>query len=419
MSVEVTRLDSGLRVVTDTMPHLETVSLGIWVDQGARCEGEGDHGISHLLEHMAFKGTARRSAREIAEEIETVGGDLNAATGMEQTAYYARVLKDDVPLAVDILGDILTGSTFADDELAREQDVIVQEIGAAHDTPDDLVFDLFQEAAFPGQGIGRSILGTPETVRRFRSADLRGWLHEHYRAPGMILAAAGAVSHEMLVKLAIDHFSSFEAAAVEAPATACYHGGEKRLSRDLAQAHLLLGFCGVPFTDPRFFTAQILANCLGGGMSSRLFQELREKRGLCYSVYSFHSAYRDAGLFGIYAATGENELAELVPVIGGELEKAVANIEEAELARAKAQLKAGLLMSLESSSARAEQIARQQMVFGRVLPIGEIIAGVESVETADVSRLARDIFALEAVTVAAVGPLGKLASYDEIAKKFR
>ncbi|HXK53211.1 MAG TPA: pitrilysin family protein [Hyphomicrobiales bacterium] len=418
MSVEVTSLDSGLRVVTDVMPHLETASLGVWVDQGARCETPSEHGISHFLEHMAFKGTRRRDARQIAEEIESVGGDLNAATSMEQTAYYARVLKGDVRLAVDILGDILSNSTFDAEELAREQEVIVQEIGAAHDTPDDLVFDNFHEAAFPGQAIGRPILGTRKTVRGFSAADLRAYLGGRYRAPGMILAGAGAVSHEELVELAIAHFDGFAAEPAPAPAPAAYRGGEIRVARKLAQAHLVLGFGGVSYTDPRFFTAQILANCLGGGMSSRLFQEVREKRGLCYSVYAFHSTYRDAGLFGIYAATGDKELAELVPVIGGELEKIAGRVEDHELARAKAQIKAGLMMSLESSSSRAEQIARQQMVFGRVLPVAEILEAVEAVETGDISALAHDIFSGSPVTVSAIGPLRHLATYGEIAGKF-
>ncbi|MDP2622085.1 MAG: pitrilysin family protein [Hyphomicrobiales bacterium] len=419
MSVQTSRLANGMRVVTHAMPHLETAALGVWVDQGARSEAEAEHGISHLLEHMAFKGTRRRSARQIAEEIESVGGDLNAATSFEQTAYYARVLKADIAVAIDILGDILRNSVFDVSELAREQSVIVQEIGAARDTPDDLVFDQFQEAAFPGQPIGRSILGTPETVRAFRPDHLSAYLGARYRGPGMVLAAAGGVDHASVVKLAEDEFGSFAPAPAEATQAADYRGGERRQIRDLEQAHLVLGFKGVPYLDKRFYAAQMLANILGGGMSSRLFQEVRERRGLCYSIYAFHWTFRDTGLFGIYAATGAAEVAELPPVLTGELEALAGNLSEEEVARAKAQIKASLMMSLESSTARAEQIARQEILFGRVIPVDELLQLVEAVSVDDLKALAQEMFTGGPVTLSAVGPLRRLASYDEIAKRFR
>jgi predicted Zn-dependent peptidase len=408
-----------MRVVTHAMPHLETAALGVWVDQGARSEAEAEHGISHLLEHMAFKGTRRRSARQIAEEIESVGGYLNAATSFEQTAYYARVLKDDITVAIDILGDILRNSVFDTAELAREQSVIVQEIGAARDTPDDLVFDLFQEAAFPGQPIGRSILGTPETVRGFRPDHLNAYLGERYRGPGMVLAAAGAVDHAEIVKLAEEQFGGVSAGPAETAQAADYLGGERRHARDLEQAHLVLGFKGVSYLDKRFYAAQMLANVLGGGMSSRLFQEVREKRGLCYAIYAFHWTFLDTGLFGIYAATGAEELSELPPVLSGELEAIAGNLSEEEVARAKAQMKASLMMSLESSTARAEQIARQEILFGRVIPVDELLQLVEEVGADDLKALAQEIFTGERVTLSAVGPLRRLESYGEIAKRFR
>ena len=419
MSVETSRLANGMRVVTHAMPHLETAALGVWVDQGARSEANAEHGISHLLEHMAFKGTRRRSARQIAEEIESVGGYLNAATSFEQTAYFARVLKPDIIVAVDILGDILRNSVFDLAELAREQSVIVQEIGAARDTPDDLVFDLFQEAAFPGQPIGRSILGTPETVRGFRPDHLSAYLSERYRGPGMVLAAAGAVDHAEIVKLAEEQFGGVSAGPAETAPAADYLGGERRHARELEQAHLVLGFKGVSYLDKRFYAAQMLASILGGGMSSRLFQEVREKRGLCYSIYAFHWTFRDTGLFGIYAATGAEELSELPPVVAGELEALAGNVSEEEVARAKAQSKAGLMMSLESSTARAEQIARQEILFGRVIPVDELLQLVEQVGADDLKALAGEIFTGEAVTLSAVGPLRRLETYGEIANRFR
>ncbi|HSM19751.1 MAG TPA: pitrilysin family protein [Hyphomicrobiales bacterium] len=419
MTVEVSRLKNGMRVVTDAMPHLETAALGVWVDQGARSEADAEHGISHLLEHMAFKGTRRRSARQIAEEIESVGGYLNAATSFEQTAYYARVLKPDINVAIDILGDILRNSVFDGSELAREQSVIVQEIGAARDTPDDLVFDLFQEAAFPGQPIGRTILGTPETVRAFRPDNLSAFLGERYRGPGMVLAAAGAVEHADVVKLAEEQFSDIAANPAETAPPAEYRGGEHRHARELEQAHLVLGFKGVSYLDKRFYAAQMLANILGGGMSSRLFQEVREKRGLCYAIYAFHWTFQDTGLFGIYAATGEGEVVELPPVLAGELEAVAGNLSEEEVARAKAQMKASLMMSLESSTARAEQIARHEILFGRVIPVDELLQLVDSVTADDLKALAEELFTGEAVTLSAVGPLKHLETYDEIAKRFR
>ena len=240
MSVEVTRLPSGLAVVTDAMPHLETASLGVWVGSGSRDELSDEHGISHLLEHMAFKGTTRRDARAIAEEIEAVGGDLNAATSVETTAYYARVLRADVPLAIDVLSDILSDPSFDPAELAREQNVIVQEIGATEDAPDDLVFDRLQETAFPGQPVGRSILGTPETVRSFKPDSLRAYLARNYRAPDMVVAATGAVEHRAVVEEVQRRFAKFTGPAAPVPVPATFGGGSRVEARDLEQVHIAM-----------------------------------------------------------------------------------------------------------------------------------------------------------------------------------
>ncbi len=290
MPVEVTRLASGLAVVTDNMPHLETASLGVWVGSGSRDEKPDEHGISHLLEHMAFKGTTRRTARQIAEEIERVGGDLNAATSVETTAYYARVLKADVPLAIDVLSDILADPTFDPAELHREQNVIVQEIGATEDNPSDLVFDRLQETAFPKQAVGRSILGTPDTVRAFDPARLRTYLGRNYRAPDMVVSAAGAVEHAQVVAEAEKRFASFASTPAPLPEPATFGGGTRIESRDLEQVHVALALQGVPVRDDSLYSLQVFTNVLGGGMSSRLFQEVREKRGLCYAIYSFPHA---------------------------------------------------------------------------------------------------------------------------------
>ncbi len=323
MNVECTRLASGLTVVTENMPHLESVALGTWIKSGSRNETEGEHGIAHLLEHMAFKGTSKRTARQIAEEIENVGGEVNAATSTETTSYYARVLKDNVPLAVDILADILTDSVFDEEELEREKHVILQEIGAADDTPDDVVFDRFSEEAYRGQTIGRSILGTPETVQSFSSDQIRAYLSRNYTTDRMFVVAAGKVDHDAFVKQVEERFASLPTTPSATPVmdAARYTGGESRVERDLMDTQVLLGFEGKAYHMRDFYCSQILANILGGGMSSRLFQEVREIRGLCYSVYAFHWGFSDTGIFGIHAATGGENLPELVPVIIDELQQ--------------------------------------------------------------------------------------------------
>jgi predicted Zn-dependent peptidase len=379
MSVEVTRLPSGLLVVTDAMPHLETASLGIWVGSGSRDELPDEHGVSHLLEHMAFKGTSRRSARQIAEEIEAVGGDLNAATSIETTAYYARILKADVPLALDVLSDILSDPSFDPEELQREKNVIVQEIGAAEDTPDDLIWDRLQETSFPGQPVGRSILGTPTTVRSFDRTRLSAYLTRNYRAPDMLVGAAGAVDHRAIVEEVERRFASFTGPAAPAPEPARFVGGSHVESRDLEQVHVALALQGLPQRDPNLYSLQVFTSVLGGGMSSRLFQEVREQRGLCYAIYSFHAPYSDTGMFGLYAGTDAADLAELMRVVVGEINAAAETISEAEVARAKAQMKASLLMALESSGARAEQLARQMFAWGRPIPLEELVGRIEAV----------------------------------------
>ena len=420
MSVEVTCLPSGLVVVTDAMPHLQTASLGCWVACGSRNEQPDEHGISHFLEHMAFKGTARRTARQIAEEIEAVGGDLNAGTGVETTAYYARVLKADIGLGLDVLADILTHPSFDPDEITREKNVIVQEIGAVEDTPDDLVFEHLQATAFAGQPVGRSILGTKATVRSFDAKRLRAYLARTYRAPGMVVAAAGAVRHEEVVAEASQRFSGFVGPAAPQPDTARFCGGAFTEERDLEQVHIALALEGVPQRDPSIYSLQVFTNALGGGMSSRLFQEVRELRGLCYSIYAFHAPYADTGMFGLYAGTDVIDAPELMRVVVDEIVTAADNITEAEIARAKAQMKAGMLMALESSGARAEQLARQIIVHGRPLPMDEIVAKIDAVTVESTRQAGRALIGRSRPAVAALGPSGldsTAAIADRLAQK--
>lgn len=390
MTAEVTRLANGLTVVTEAMPHLETTSLGVWVAAGSRHERSEEHGLSHLLEHMAFKGTQSRTAADIAVEIEAVGGELNAATGIEATAYYARVLRGDEGVALGLIADILQNSVFDETELEKEREVILQEIAATRDSPEDIAFDLLHEAAFPGQPAGRAILGTPQSVKAITTADIRAFQGRHYNPSRMVVAAAGAVHHPDVVRHAEAQFGALIGDAPGAEEPARYVGGMRYNSRPFEQSHLVLGFASPSYLEPGFFAAQVFSGLFGGGMSSRLFQEVRERRGLCYAVYSSAWGLKDTGMFAIHAATGAHQIAELVDVIGDEFDRVVGEgVTESELQRSKAQLKAGLLMSLESSSARAEQRARQLMFHGRLLRTEDIAAAVDAVTPENVREMAR------------------------------
>lgn len=405
MTTNITTLSNGLRVVSHGMSELETVSLGVWVAVGARDESKEENGISHLLEHMAFKGTARRTARQIAEEIESVGGELNAATSLETTAYYARVLKGDETVALDVLADILQNSAFDSNELAREREVILQEIAATRDIPEEIAYDLLQEAAFPDQAVGRSILGTSESVKSFTGADLTAFMQRHYVPERMVVAAAGAIDHEKFLRHVEAQFGGLPRRSGVATRPARYQGGERSWQRRFEQTHLLLGFEGPSYHAEDFFAAQVFSGLFGGGMSSRLFQEARERRGLCYSIYSSAWSLADVGLLSIHAATGREMMDELSGVVIGELGSlADSGPTDAEMLRSKAQLKAGLLMSLESPSARVEQMARHLISHGRLLSPDELIGRVDAVTREDVQAFARQLVAgRPSVTVVGAG----------------
>lgn len=405
MKPDISELPNGLRVVTQTMPHLETSSLGVWVGVGSRHETEAQHGLSHLLEHMAFKGTSRRSAQDIAEEIEAVGGDLNAATSVETTAYYARVLKGDEGMALELLADILQNSSFAAAELEREREVILQEIASIEDSPDEIVYDLVHDAAYPGQAAGRPIIGTPKSVKRLSASDLRHFLATHYHPGNMVIAGAGAVRHEPFLRHVEALFGGLSRGLMKMDAPARYAGGIRYSSKPFEQSHLMLGFEGPSYTGDDYIAAQVLSGLLGGGMSSRLFQEVREKRGLCYSIYSSAWGLRDSGMFAVHAATGTDMMDGLIDVVRAELARVAADgVTAPEIGRAKAQLKAGLLMSLESSSSVAEQMARQMLVHGRTLSSDELVAKVDAVTETQLRTFAeRLVIAPPSVAVAGAG----------------
>ena len=367
---------------------------------------------------MAFKGTRKRSAMDIASEIEAAGGDINASTGMENTAYYARVLKADWAMALDILADIVTDPLFDAEELSREREVILQEIAAAHDTPDDLVFDLAHQVAYPDHSLGRPILGSAELVEAHQASHMRAYRDRNYSANRLVVAAAGRIDHDRFAEAAEKLIAPVKDGAAPDWQSPQFRGGLLTASKPLDQTHVVLAFPGPGYREPDIYTLQILASVLGGGMSSRLFQEVREKRGLCYSVFAYSSSYQDSGMLSLYAATSPDNARELVDVSTDIVLGLKGDVLEAEVARAKAQLKAGLVMNLESVSARADQIARQYMAFGKVPELADIMARIDAVGVAEVRALATRLFSSVTPAMAAVGDVNGLAPFDTIAAKF-
>jgi predicted Zn-dependent peptidase len=416
--VDITTLSNGLTVATERMPEIATATLGVWVGTGSRHEQPHEHGLSHLIEHMAFKGTARRSARRIAEDIENVGGDINAATSVEYTSYTARVLGENVDVALDVLGDILINSAFDAGELAREKGVILQEYAAVEDTPDDLIYDAFMETAFAGQAVGRPILGTPDTIKSFDEATIRAFLAREYTPGKMVLAAAGDVEHARIVDMAERLFGAMPAVAPQQPEEGRYTGGERRISRKLEQANLVLGLPGLSFKDPGYYAVHLFAHMLGGGLTSRLWHEVRETRGLAYSIDSFHWPFSDCGLFGIGAGTAGSDVHELMDVTLACMAQATRDIGEIELVRSKAQMKVALLTALETPGGRIERVARQLLSWGRVVASEEIVRKVDALEVDHVREAGRRLLQ-GAPTLAAIGPIKELPSLDAIASGLR
>ncbi len=415
---KLTTLDNGLRIVTQTMPSLETVSMGIWNFVGGRDELENINGVAHLLEHMAFKGTTSRSALEIAETIENVGGDINAYTSKEITAYYVKLIAEDLPLGISILMDILQNSTFAEEELNRERGVILQEIGMYLDSPDEMIFDYWQEKAFPNQPIGRSILGKTDIIKNISRSEVKNFMLSHYNPKKMVISAAGKINHEEFVK-------SIKKAATDLPKgetndreKAIYKAGEYREQKKLEQIHLLLGFEGIDYHHDDYYSLMIYSSLLGGGMSSRLFQEIREKRGLVYGISSFSSSYTDTGIFGIYSGTGSEQIQELLPVLCEQLNQAPDSITEKEINRGKAQLKASLMMGRESAFRRCESAARQLLVFDRIIEPSETIAKINEVNIESVQKIAKKILT-KPLTISSIGPIEKLEKLEKIQSRLQ
>ena len=419
MEAQISTLPNGLRVVTSNRPQTETVTLGIWVKTGSACEREEINGISHFLEHMVFKGTEKRTSLQISEEFEDVGGQSNAYTSREFTAFYAKMLKGDVELAIDILADIVLNSNFPAEELEKEREVVVQEIKQTIDTPDDIVFDYLQEQAFQNQAVGRSILGPAEKVRSYTADTLNNYRQSNYAAENTVVCAVGNINHDQFVKMVENRMGNMQPKAHFTVEKQIYTGGTFSETRDIEQAHMVLGFQGEPYSCENYYPAIIFSTIFGGGMSSRLFQEIREKRGLVYSVYSFSNSHTQNGLFGIYAGTTREELKQLMPVVCDEIRKIRTDlVTDQELKRAKTQLKASMLMALESSSSTVEVLARQILIFNRVIPVEEMVAKIERITKDDIRNVANRIFASQP-SYALVGDIKGYPSYEEIQKRIK
>lgn len=410
MGAQLTQLANGLRIVTDEIPHVQTCAVGLWIGRGSMHEPANVNGISHLLEHMVFKGTPTRNAQQIAESVESVGGYLNAYTSREMTAYHARILKEDVGLAVDVLADILQNSLFEAGEFSREQDVIVQEINQSLDTPDDIVFDYFQEICYPQQALGRPILGNEELIRSFTPEVVKNYLQKNYSFSNIVFAASGNIRHEDTIRLAQEKLVQFSSQGLEEEETPSFVGGTRVIEKDLEQAHLVWGFEGVSYSHPHYYAASVYSALLGGGMASRLFQEIREKRGLAYSIYSFATSYPATGQLSMYAATSPEQVKDLLPLVYDELGRLPHTLKEAEVDRAKAQLRAGLMMGAESTMARCEQAARQTLLYGHPLLLTELSQHIENVKISEVREFAETLLEKKFALVGH-GPISHLVSY--------
>ncbi|MBY6166781.1 insulinase family protein [Pseudooceanicola nitratireducens] len=416
MTINLHTLANGFRVVTERMPGLQSASVGVWVAAGGRDEALEQNGIAHFLEHMAFKGTKTRSPVQIAEAIEDVGGYMNAYTSREVTAYYARVLGGDVPLALEVIADILRNSTLDAHELEVERGVILSEIGQALDTPDDIIFDWLQEQAYPDQPLGRTILGPAERIRNVQRADLARFVDENYGPEQMILSAAGDVDHDAIVAMAEQLFGDMTPVNQQQAGAARFIGGEARVVKTLEQAHLAIGFESPDYKSADAYVAQIYAAALGGGMASRLFQEIREKRGLCYTIFAQAGAYTDTGMTTIYAGTSADKVGDLARITIDEMKRAAGDFTEEETARAKAQMKAGMLMGLEGPSSRAERMARMIQIWGKVPPLEDVVAKIDAVTRDQLRSYAEGMAIRAPMALALYGPVEGAPDHTQLSQ---
>ncbi|WP_420141240.1 M16 family metallopeptidase, partial [Sphingomonas sp.] len=382
MSARAHLLSNGLTVAVEPMAGVETVAVGLYADAGARSEPAGLSGLAHMVEHMVFKGTATRTARQIAEAIEDKGGALNAWTARDHTVFQARALADDLTLGSELIADLIRNASFDGEELERERHVVLAELGEARDTPDDIIFDQLQAAAFPGQQLGEAVLGDEDSIAAIDVTALRRWVAGQYRPDGLVFAAAGKVDEDALLRLAERLFGDMMPGAPPAPPPARFVGGTHHDRRRFDQLHVALAFPGVGHAHADMHALGLFGSAAGGGMSSRLFQQVREERGLAYSIYSWAQPYADTGLFGVYCAAARGDAAEALALTRRVLAETAETLDQDELDRARAQAKAGLLMGLESFAGRADHLARQMQLHGRIVPPAETVAQLDAVTLA-------------------------------------
>jgi len=414
---KLTTLNNGLRIITHSMPAFESVTFGVWNNVGSRDEQEEINGTAHFLEHMAFKGTTTKSAKQIAEKIDNVGGFMNAYTSEETTAYFVQILEQHLNEGIEVISDILQNSIFESAELERERGVILQEIGMYLDDPSEMVNDYWQKTAFPSQPLGRLIIGKKEIISSIKREKIVNFMNENYHPNKMVVSAAGKINHEKFVEDISNYMDNLPKGKVDGRIKASYKGGEYRQDKELEQIHLVLGFEGLDYFDEDYYALKIYSAIMGAGMSSRLFQEIREKRGLVYSIHAYARSFYDAGTFQVVAGTGEKQIKELLPVLCDELQRAPKNLTEKEIEKSKAQLKSATLMSRESTMSNASVGVHQIFTKGKLIDIKETLEKIQNVSKSSIERVAKKLLASKP-TIASIGPIKELESLDKIIKRF-
>jgi predicted Zn-dependent peptidase len=409
-------LDNGIRVVSETLPKSRSISIGVWVKVGSRNEAPEFGGVSHFIEHMFFKGTVKRSAKDIAIEMDSLGGEMNAFTSQETTTYYAKVVDEHLPVVIEILADILLGAKFDPVEMEKERKVILEEIKGVEDTPDDYIHELFTSTVWPDNALGRPILGTRDTIRALKHNDIISYIDGNYSPKEIVISVAGNFEHARLIDLLNTHFGKLaRGGAVKKEATPEFTADVSVKKKQLEQVQLCLGCKGLHYTHEDRYAISALNTVLGNSMSSRLFQEVREQNALAYSIYSYVTSYRDTGLLTVYAGTDPSNALEVVRLVMKELKKIKEEgITPAEELRVKNQIKGSLILSLESSNSHMSRLARQEIYFGKYLSMDDIIRGVEKVTGEQVQHLARHLFSRKNIALTILGPLSRTDVPDSV-----
>lgn len=403
-----TVLPNGVRIITEEIEHIRSVAVGLWVGAGSRDEKEGYEGISHFIEHMFFKGTKNRTAREIAESLEAVGGQLNAFTTKEYTCYYAKVLDEDIDLAMDVLNDMFFESLFDEKEIEKEKRVVIEEIKMYEDSPDEIIHDLFSDYVWNDHPLGRPILGTEESIKGLTREKILTYMDQHYAPDNLVIAVAGKIKHEDVLNKLAPVYGQFKRGGRRVlEGTPVGRKVQKMIPRDTEQMHLIVGVPGLGQEDKDLYPMHIINNILGGGLSSRLFQEIREQRGMAYTVFSYHSTYVDTGLFAIYAGTTPTNSQEVVECILAEILDIKRNgITAAELERTKSQIKGGLYLGLESANSRMSRLGKTELTYNRVISPEEVVEKLEQVTIEDVQRVVNQLFTRDRISLLMLGPAG-------------